>query len=216
MYYTSSRFKEQGFTFLQNAVNNFLQLPDQFIEETPIEYNMGGRYIERSKDLSKKSYNAIIATLNLIRNSRNFEEYENTDSFIWFREYDNKARRDMEEFLRKCVDKSKEYKSEFDAQLMYDIFKVNFREFTYDWYYKHFNIVIYQGNIPLNSESPFVQVLLAFLQEIFNGSRGVGKNDFNDLMHLLYLDSKYYYNTYEKNWINYLKSLPSTKHILIS
>lgn len=212
---TSSRFREKGFKHLKKAATNFLSIPNYYIEQSPIVYNMAGQYSERSQVLSNKSYKAIKAILKRIVNAESFDDYENHDSFIDFRSYDNAARRSMENFLRQCVAKAKELSSEYIPQLMFEIFNVNYKEMTYDWYNKHFNIIIYRNNISLDPVTPFVQTLLAYFEDLYSGATSVGKNDFNDLMHLIYLDNQYYFNTDEKNWIKYLDSIYDEDSILI-
>jgi hypothetical protein len=213
---TSSRFSRRGFHPLQKAALNFLKLPHHYIKKTPFVFNMMGQYDSLSNNLSYTSFATIERILKAIIKAKDFDEYQHSTEYIKFREYDNRSRRDMEEFLRKCVTKAKEYMHDgYDPQLMYTMFDVNFKEIVYDWYYKHFGITIYKGNIHLNSQTAFVQVLLAYFQELFSGAKSVGNNDFNDLLHLLYVRNNRLYNTGDKKWRNYMRSLPIIKEQII-
>lgn len=213
---TSSRFSQRGFHHLQKAAVNFLKLPHHYIKKTPFVFNMMGQYDSISDHLSYTSFAATETILKAIIKAKDFDDYRHSTEYIKFREYDNRSRRDMEEFLRKCVEKAKEYMTDgYDPQLMYVIFDANFKEMVFDWYHKQCGITIYRGNIRLNSQTAFVQVLLAYFEDLFSGAKSVGKNDFNDLMHLLYVRNNRLYSTGDKKWSAYMRSLPIIEEQII-
>lgn len=200
---TSSRYHEKSFKIFQRAICKYLNYCGEYIEVNPIEELLGDHLQHKRLSYSRLIYSVIRDELARIEQSQNFLAYKNGISLKDFREYDNRGRAGVKNLIELMLKKYEDFDSKaFDKEIAYHIIVANIDELVLDWLWKHHKFIPLRSKIQLYRESPFIEVFLDYLELKFYSGGGAHKNDFNDLMFLVYLtNTDYCYCTTELSWL---------------